>query len=59
MKKKKKPNAKKTKVMHIIGKSGARGSTLRPDKMKKIQSAKMLLYQRLLNITWKDKRKHT
>ena len=37
---------------------GSEGWTLRADEKKKIQSAEMWLYQRLLNITWKDKRTH-
>ena len=37
---------------------GAEGWTLRAEEKKKIQSAEMWLYQRLLNITWKDKRTH-
>ena len=37
---------------------GAEGWTLRAEEKKKIQSAEMWFYQRLLNITWKNKRTH-
>ena len=37
---------------------GAEGWTLRAEEKKKIQSAEMWLYQRLLNITWQNKRSH-
>ena len=37
---------------------GAEGWTLRAEEKKKIQSAEMWFYQRLLNISWKHKRTH-
>ena len=55
-------NALKIRLMKVLVWTtinyGAEGWTLRADEKKKIQSAEMWLYQRLLNITWKDKRTH-
>ena len=35
---------------------GAEGWTLKAEERKKIMSAEMWFYQRLLNLTWRDKR---
>ena len=37
---------------------GAEGWTLKAEERRRIMSTEMWLYQRLLNITWRDKRTH-
>ena len=37
---------------------GAEGWTLKAEERKKIMSAEMWFYQRLLNLTWRDRRTH-
>ena len=37
---------------------GAEGWTLKAEDRKKIMSAEMWMYQRMLNLTWRDKRTH-
>ena len=38
---------------------GAEGWTLKAEEKRRIMSTEMWLYQRLLNITWRDKRTHS
>ena len=52
----------KIRIMKVLVQTtvnyGAKGWTLMAEEKKKIQSAEMWFYQRLLNITWKNKRTH-
>ena len=37
---------------------GAEGWTLKAEEKKRIQAAEMFCYRRLLNVSWKDKRRN-